>query len=80
MFPNTDAKNNSRKSLIQKGTALPPEVDSHGNIEYKRHLINPSRERFQHLATQLKWRLTEGYGEAMYELGIYKTYAYNRHI
>ncbi len=29
-----------------------------------------SPERFEHLVTQLKWRLAEGHGEAMYEIGV----------
>jgi GTPase len=36
--------------------------------QYK--LINPSEERFQHLVTQLNWRLQEGQGEAIYEIGV----------
>lgn len=48
---------------------LPPENDL-GNIEYKVHLVEPSKSRLQHLATQLKWRLNEGQGEAIYELGV----------
>lgn len=41
-----------------------------GNVEYKRQLVNPTPERFEHLVTQLNFRLTEGGGEALYELGI----------
>ncbi len=48
---------------------LPPEVEQ-GNVEYKLHLISPSEDRFEHLVTQLKWRLAEGHGEAMYEIGV----------
>ncbi|XP_073997100.1 GTP-binding protein 2 isoform X3 [Rhodnius prolixus] len=48
---------------------LPPEPQL-GNIEYKLKLLNPSRTRFQHLVTQLKWRLREGGGEAIYEIGV----------
>lgn len=33
-------------------------------------LIDPSLSRMQHLITQLKWRLREGQGEAIYEIGI----------
>eukprot|EP00158_Paraphelidium_tribonemae_P006313 Partr_v1_DN27772_c3_g1_i2_m67675 putative GTP binding protein len=39
-------------------------------VEYKLKLVNPSRERLQHLVTQMKWRLAEGQGEAIYELGV----------
>ncbi|VDM99144.1 unnamed protein product [Thelazia callipaeda] len=49
--------------------SLPPEVEE-GNIEYKVKLVNPSSNRLQHLITQMKWRLREGQGEAIYELGV----------
>lgn len=48
---------------------LPPEPQV-GNIEYKLKLINPSNQRFEHLVTQMKWRLREGQGEAIYEIGV----------
>ena len=41
-----------------------------GNVEYKLHLINPSPARFARLVTQMKWRLLEGGGQAIYELGV----------
>jgi hypothetical protein len=41
-----------------------------GNVEYKLHLINPSSTRFVRLVTQMKWRLLEGGGQAIYELGV----------
>lgn len=48
---------------------LPPEMEL-GNIEYKVKLVNPSSSRLQHLITQMKWRLREGQGEAIYEIGV----------
>lgn len=48
---------------------LPQEVEE-GNVEYKLKLVNPSAERLEHLITQCKWRLTEGLGEAIYEIGV----------
>ena len=33
-------------------------------------LVNPSSTRFEHLVTQMKWRLQEGQGEAIYEIGV----------
>ena len=30
----------------------------------------PSTSRFEHLVTQMKWRLQEGAGEAIYEIGV----------
>src|SRR5579863_1469151 len=41
-----------------------------GNVEYKLHIINPSSARFARLVTQMKWRLLEGGGQAIYELGV----------
>lgn len=52
-----------------KNGHLPPEVER-GNIEYKLKLIDPSPVRFEHLVTQMKWRLQEGLGEAIYEIGV----------
>ncbi|KAJ3413060.1 GTP binding protein [Chytridiales sp. JEL 0842] len=51
------------------GNALPGEVEE-GNVEYKLKLVNTPPERFEHLVTQMKWRLAEGHGEAMYEIGV----------
>ena len=50
--------------------ALAAEVDESGNVEYKLNLVNCSPERIEHLVTQLQWRLAEGNGEALYELGV----------
>lgn len=50
-------------------TELPPEVEE-GNIEYKLKLVNPNPSRLEHLVTQMKWRLREGQGEAVYEIGV----------
>jgi len=41
-----------------------------GNIEYKWKIIDPTATRFEHLVSQLKFRLQEGQGEAIYEIGI----------
>lgn len=49
---------------------IAPEVDQKGNLEYKLKILPPSRERFDRLVTQLKWRLLEGGGMAMYEIGV----------
>jgi small GTP-binding protein len=59
------------KELIGKeeSVILPPEVE-HGNIEYKRELVHPTPERVVRLTSQLKWRLGEGNGEALYEIGV----------
>ncbi|EDW84636.1 uncharacterized protein Dwil_GK14220 [Drosophila willistoni] len=65
------AHTHARRHLIfdfEQG-ALPPEPQL-GNVEYKLKLVNPSRQRFEHLVTQMKWRLREGNGEAIYEIGV----------
>ncbi|XP_023227812.1 GTP-binding protein 2-like [Centruroides sculpturatus] len=56
-------------SLSPLPVCLPPEA-AEGNIEYKLKLVNPSKSRFEHLVTQMKWRLREGQGEAIYEIGV----------
>ncbi|KAK3269437.1 hypothetical protein CYMTET_22120 [Cymbomonas tetramitiformis] len=49
--------------------SLPPEDDT-GCHEYKRKLVSPTPERFQELVSQMKYRLVEGQGEALYEIGV----------
>ena len=46
-----------------------PENDE-GNVEYKQHLIEPTPERLEQLVSQMKYRIEEGGGEALYELGV----------
>uniref|UniRef100_A0AC34GYB9 Tr-type G domain-containing protein n=1 Tax=Panagrolaimus sp. ES5 TaxID=591445 RepID=A0AC34GYB9_9BILA len=58
----------SRKT-IKGDESLPPENDN-GNIEYKAKLCSLSKERIHHLTTQMKWRLREGQGECVYEIGV----------
>merc|ERR1711871_215729 len=48
---------------------LPAEVEE-GPTEYKRKMVQPTPERFTKLVSQLKWRLGEGQGEAIYEIGV----------
>ncbi|XP_077462194.1 GTP-binding protein 2-like isoform X2 [Stigmatopora argus] len=62
-------KNKRTKSKERAPPFLPPEAEE-GNVEYKLKLVNPTRQRFEHLATQLKWRLQEGRGEAVYRIGV----------
>ncbi|KAI5479638.1 gtp binding protein 2 [Pseudohyphozyma bogoriensis] len=54
----------------ESGDVLPAEVDKSGNIEYKLKLLTTSPLRLAKLVTQLKWRLVEGGGIAVYELGV----------
>ncbi|KAI0567536.1 GTP-binding protein [Gracilaria domingensis] len=59
-----------QRTAISRQTAeLQPE-DDEGFIEYKWSLVSPSRQRFAQLVTQLNFRLSEGNGEAIYELGV----------
>lgn len=63
----SDAEMDEKNSLSKRGDlwsetmCLPPECEE-GNIEYKLKLVNPSQSRFEHLVTQMKWRLREGIG------------------
>ncbi|MGC9780685.1 MAG: elongation factor 1-alpha [Candidatus Heimdallarchaeota archaeon] len=58
----TSKKNNKAVKMDQES--------EEGNIEYKLKLIDPTATRFVHLVTQMKFRLQEGLGEAIYEIGI----------
>ncbi|SPO30181.1 uncharacterized protein UTRI_06020 [Ustilago trichophora] len=64
---NVDTRNASTPSAFGP---IAPEVDQKGNLEYKLKILPPSRERFDRLVTQLKWRLLEGAGLAVYEIGV----------
>lgn len=41
-----------------------------GNVEYKLKIIKPDKERIEKLASQMRYRLREGGGEAIYEIGV----------
>lgn len=64
-----DEMTKQEKSILSKSDHLVQEDDD-GNIEYKWKLVNVSADRFKHLVTQMSYRLSEGQGEAIYELGI----------
>ncbi|PAV86098.1 hypothetical protein WR25_24426 [Diploscapter pachys] len=57
-------------SDFDQGAKYLPAENDLGNIEYKARLTNTNPARLQHLITQMKWRLREGQGEAIYELGV----------
>jgi len=57
------------KSILSHKDHLDKEDDD-GNVEYKWKLVGVNDERFKHLVTQMSYRLSEGQGEAIYELGI----------
>ncbi|XP_061889067.1 GTP-binding protein 2b isoform X1 [Entelurus aequoreus] len=63
------SKKSNRSDHKSQQPFLPPEAEE-GNIEYKLKLVSPTQYRFEHLATQLKWRLQEGRGEAVYQIGV----------
>lgn len=48
---------------------LPPE-EPNGNIEYKWKLLDRGEDYFQKCITQMKYRIDEGNGEAIYYLGV----------
>lgn len=41
-----------------------------GNVEYKLKVVGKDEKRIDELATQMKFRLIEGGGEALYEIGV----------
>jgi GTPase len=47
----------------------PPE-EEYGNVEYKRLLVDKSPDRIITLATQMRYRTTEGNGESIYVIGV----------
>jgi GTPase len=65
----SDSELSELKDDVFTQDRLPPEPQL-GNIEYKLKLLNVSKHRFEHLVTQMKWRLREGGGEAIYEIGV----------
>uniref|UniRef100_A0A8C6YEL5 GTP binding protein 2 n=1 Tax=Naja naja TaxID=35670 RepID=A0A8C6YEL5_NAJNA len=69
----TEHHGNIVHSSLERRPSLPApslSLAEDGNIEYKLKLVNPSQYRFEHLVTQMKWRLQEGRGEAVYQIGV----------
>ncbi|XP_068627207.1 GTP-binding protein 2-like [Battus philenor] len=64
-----DTTSDSEDSGEECYGSLPPEP-RFGNVEYKLQLVSPCERRFQHLVTQLKWRLRSGGGSAVYVVGV----------
>jgi GTPase len=56
-------------SIISKVNSVPRE-NHEGNTEYKWKLVGMTNERLENLVTQLKYRIIEGSGEAVYLIGI----------
>lgn len=77
--PTSDAKRHHlvhvpSDSCLATPTGIVPKLaaerDKDGHIEYKLKLIDPTAERFDRLVTQMLWRLKQGKGEAIYEIGL----------
>eukprot|EP01065_Artemidia_motanka_P012444 TRINITY_DN1683_c2_g4_i1.p1 TRINITY_DN1683_c2_g4~~TRINITY_DN1683_c2_g4_i1.p1 ORF type:complete len:668 (+),score=232.48 TRINITY_DN1683_c2_g4_i1:99-2006(+) len=64
-----DSPKAASKSLLQHKEHLGLE-DDEGAVEYKWKLVGVSDARFEHLVTQMKYRVTEGQGECLYEIGV----------
>lgn len=58
-----------KASKLELQPHLDPESDD-GNIEYKIHIIDLDNKRFNKLATQMKWRVSEGNGHCYYYIGV----------
>lgn len=57
-----------KASKLELHPNLEPESDF-GNIEYKIHIIDLDVNKFNRLATQMKWRISEGKGACCYYIG-----------
>ncbi|RLE94185.1 MAG: GTP-binding protein [Thermoprotei archaeon] len=55
---------------MRRGLSQYPPEKEEGKTEYKLKLTRVSEERLEHLASQMKYRLSEGGGEAFYVLGV----------
>ncbi len=64
-----DESDSDTDQSFDTALSLRPEVEK-GNIEYKLKLVNTSPSRLERLVTQMKWRLQEGLGEAIYQIGV----------
>lgn len=60
----------NRFELFHDGPMHIGQEDDEGSVEYKLMLYNPSPERLVHLVTQMKYRIGEGNGEAIYQVGV----------
>mmetsp|Transcript_4704 Transcript_4704/g.6973 ORF Transcript_4704/g.6973 Transcript_4704/m.6973 type:complete len:601 (+) Transcript_4704:122-1924(+) len=58
------------KSIMAKIKTKLAKENDHGFVEYKLKLTGIEEERFNHLVSQMKYRLSEGEGEAIYEIGV----------
>ena len=56
--------------ILRDCTESLQQEDDEGAVEYKWRLVGVTKARFQHLVTQMKFRVGEGDGECIYELGV----------
>ncbi|CAB9505840.1 GTP-binding protein 1 (Fragment) [Seminavis robusta] len=56
-------------SVKRSISVVPPENQS-GDVEYKRHVHHSSVTRLRSLATQMSYRLDEGNGSCVYQIGV----------
>jgi GTPase len=62
-------KGGSERIVSIEMQEYPAEIEQ-GNVEYKLKLLNKTNERIDQLTSQLKWRLQEGNGQAIYQIGV----------
>ena len=67
--PEKEEGNVEYKRLISSNLNRLEAEKEEGNVEYKR-LISSNLNRLEALASQMKWRLTEGIGECYYYIGV----------
>jgi len=67
MYPENKNANKKNRNIIIRSFE---KEDDYGNIEYKLKLVKPTQDRIEHLATQMKFRVKEGRGEAYYRIGV----------
>lgn len=58
------------RGLLLDSTGRLAAENDEGAVEYKWRLTNISATRFEHLKTQMQFRVAEGQGQCLYELGV----------
>ena len=59
-----------RKIISQEYQEKLDQEPEEGSIEYKLHLASISGHRLEKFKSQLKWRVAEGHGHAIYYIGV----------
>jgi len=74
---NRPTKKKAQRKIKEKPTHVPERVMKpltqekyFGDTEYKLKLVKPTPERLNQLVTQMKFRLSEGHGQAFYQIGV----------